>query len=1324
MDDISSMQPSQEERMAPSLFRGVLAQVLRAAIEWLALRSDEVLICEREEDFDKVIREGEGSKVVAHQIKDLSDSISARDEAIRESIANFAIAFRYYDQLGVTCRFVFTTTAAAVVQRIDELLTVDVLKNWCAYSDSPPEYRDVKLVHSIKALEQYRKTGTAQAQLRYGQIAAAHAYLDQDRWDRFLRSVSWRLCSLTYLAVRTRLAETIADDVRLSMFASELIMARLVGEVLHRSANPEITGRILRPCDIDEIARETEAQHRQWAEKHSFASWVAGIASDLADVQERVSRLEAQAGVAAAEAWWPRYMQSLSQRLKHILLLGLPALQVPISSVLRVCVQRSNTDETPFEGRFLHLTDEARMLITGEPGAGKSGLTRLIAVTAAGDGLRVVRGRLKVLAAEVLRGVPFADALSACVADGFIAPGGRNRLISEAQLVLLDGLDETSTAYPSILEQLRNWEGPSRLVVTSRNQEDAVLLKEFAHFRVQPVEAYEATRFAREVSQIHGGIESATLDGIERLFSSHAELTTPLLAGFVLSIAFAAQGDPIPTTPARLYARILRLLAREARTDRTLEARMDTDRAIEVLDSLAWLQVETPSSDLLELKTKLRQAYGADGATAIDFWEERGLLEIRLTAIRDEIDFAHESLWEYCVARHINSLSAEEIERLASRNADKKSWSEIFDFAIQQGRAQPILRGVLKQGDHHRTLRAATLFMATQEPLDDTPLVERLLEVTASDIPTAVFEASAALAELVEQGRIEGHWVASKFPEHKQLESTADRLGALSIRISLVARSVQQGDIAEWVFVEADTHARHIEPFGMLSWWSAFQDVIILAMRGVYTSRGEAASLAFLLGLQNRELLTEYSMDTIREWAANISLVTVREAIDSMRAREAAAYAEKSKAKRMMSFEDFNEKRLEGLYLIFSEACPESGFASDNGIAFALTLRSIGYMERPTTESSIFMGPSVRGLLSPILRQWILALSLDPAVVGDYARSLLPMRPLMRTVTKWPRTPSRVAHWSINRLQTAGVQVSDLVSMLNRGSHNGLLLNLLAPIILHWQPKIELTDAIESQAEGFEPEMWQWLARNADAVWGDQFQARASQLLNRFDGPGTIWLLAAAPSNAAVEVRERLLRSLASTDIEEDRAHRVADARFAAWALGRITDAEVLENAWTAFRDWTQRPVTDNPREIPDSPLDILVEVILVRDASSTAIQELADHQSREVRKQLVAFLRKQRFNRETWDGLLGTKAFPHIVEAFKISMSEEELAWLLSQITKASPKERAQITEALARAPLTSAVAQALEALESDPDVIVRDRAFNVLRERNPSARRPNAVD
>jgi hypothetical protein len=283
--------------------------------------------------------------------------------------------------------------------------------------------------------------------------------------------------------------------------------------------------------------------------------------------------------------------------------------------------------------------------------------------------------------------------------------------------------------------------------------------------------------------------------------------------------------------------------------------------------------------------------------------------------------------------------------------------------------------------------------------------------------------------------------------------------------------------------------------------------------------------------------------------------------------------------------------------------------------------------------------------------------------------------------------------------------------MLNVGSHNSLLKNLLGPLLLAWRPSSELVDLIDSKAAQFKGETWEWLVRNAPEVWHDRAESKAEELISKFNGPGTVWLLALVAKELTPQLRQRLRDALASTDVVAERAARVNDARFAAWKLGQQIDDEVLADAWGALRDWTQRPVMDNPRSMPDSPLELLAETILTLDSSDAVVRELADHPDGGVREQVVKLLRDQPFDGERWDLLLPTRALVQMLVALKNNISQAELTWMLKRTESTEERTRRLVAEALLGAPSLEDVTVSLERLCADQSPQVRDKAFDVLR-------------
>ncbi len=90
-------------RSAASTIRGYLSQTLWTVDRWYSLSGeDEVLLCEGNEDVDRLLFDKEGRLVQleSEQIKDLGGKLSARSTEVYESIFNFLRSFHRYQLEG------------------------------------------------------------------------------------------------------------------------------------------------------------------------------------------------------------------------------------------------------------------------------------------------------------------------------------------------------------------------------------------------------------------------------------------------------------------------------------------------------------------------------------------------------------------------------------------------------------------------------------------------------------------------------------------------------------------------------------------------------------------------------------------------------------------------------------------------------------------------------------------------------------------------------------------------------------------------------------------------------------------------------------------------------------------------------------------------------------------------------------------------------------------------------------------------------------------------------------------------------------------------
>lgn len=519
---------------------------------------------------------------------------------------------------------------------------------------------------------------------------------------------------------------------------------------------------------------------------------------------------------------WQRYRDRLLPQLRQLSLVGLPSVAVPAQNALPLLVAPAEGHERAFKADYLHLRDERRVVVSGDPGSGKSGLIRLVALDALARGKRVVRGRLKVVATKLADGVAIGEAFGASLTEDLCSPAEARALLEEAELVLLDGLDETEGARQAVIEHLASWPTDVAIVVTSRDHPDSELLSGFTHFRLLPVDVHDAKRFAQQVAARLGSVPNEAVATIWELLESHAELRTPLLIGFVLAIAFEAGSDPLPTTPARLYDRMLRLLAVASRADRPYRSNLDADMALEVISRVAWHQWRDRRADLGTLRARLEPALRGTMSTVIAFWKECAILGVSHGPLADRLEFAHESIAEYCAARHLATLGDAEITRVATAYADDPAWTQVLQFAVGLGRAQTVLEGVLASPDDRRTLLAARLAGDAPAGLGHAALAGRLVDVLAPDRPPAlVAEAAEHLAALVEAGAVDAALVASRLIDHVHRTTTWDRLGVLRVRVALVAVGAKDGEVAQWILDEVEAHHDPASSFGSgpRSWW-------------------------------------------------------------------------------------------------------------------------------------------------------------------------------------------------------------------------------------------------------------------------------------------------------------------------------------------------------------------------------------------------------------------------------------------------------------------------------------------------------------------------
>jgi len=174
------------ERSAHASIRGYLYQVCLGVKRWLQLDPGQVLLCEGDEDLDRLLLDAPGTSI-HEQVKALTGAVNVRDRVVFETLRNFALTYVARRQRGDRHRFLFTSTAELKPQRTGDL-EVDVLQQWTSLPDRRNVIEAVrKMLLDSVASPNAEKTARA--------VAAAVAWLDAqpERWSDFIDSVEWRL---------------------------------------------------------------------------------------------------------------------------------------------------------------------------------------------------------------------------------------------------------------------------------------------------------------------------------------------------------------------------------------------------------------------------------------------------------------------------------------------------------------------------------------------------------------------------------------------------------------------------------------------------------------------------------------------------------------------------------------------------------------------------------------------------------------------------------------------------------------------------------------------------------------------------------------------------------------------------------------------------------------------------------------------------------------------------------------------------------------------------------------------------------------------------
>lgn len=228
MSSPRNMLRSPRRSAAPSI-AGYYYQLLHTMRCWTALKENEVLWCEGNEDVDIHLTDGVR---VEQQIKLLTGSVSASSRSVRKVLGEFIKGFVYHKKQGQAVHFVFKTSACLAPRGGRKL------RAWLK-----GESFDVsEVIHAVSKL------------MALGRDAGAIEALDELKrksWDEeFLRSVQCVFGECTLEALREQVVTLLSEDPRCTGVSAETLFEKMLHRVLQASVARALEGRVLTSLDF------------------------------------------------------------------------------------------------------------------------------------------------------------------------------------------------------------------------------------------------------------------------------------------------------------------------------------------------------------------------------------------------------------------------------------------------------------------------------------------------------------------------------------------------------------------------------------------------------------------------------------------------------------------------------------------------------------------------------------------------------------------------------------------------------------------------------------------------------------------------------------------------------------------------------------------------------------------------------------------------------------------------------------------------------------------------------------------------------------------